>query len=57
MIISVKYLPQIGKILHTRLRKVMYAEGSAFGAAADTKEQSAVSASSSTSIFKNSLSL
>ena len=48
MIISVKYLPKIGKILHTRLRKVMQV--------ADTKEQSAVSASSSASIsiFKNS---
>jgi len=51
MIISVKYLPRIGKILHTRLRKVMQV--------ADSGEQIAVGASSSasTSILKNSLGL
>jgi hypothetical protein len=51
MIVSVKYLPKIGKILHTRLRKVMQI--------VDTKGQSAVSttSSTSTSILKNSLSL
>lgn len=48
MIISVKYLPKIGKILHTRIKKVM-----------DTQGQTEVSSSSSvtTTIFKNSLSL
>lgn len=48
MIVSVKYLPKIGKILHTRSRKVSQV--------ADTQKQSVVSASSSTStlIFKDS---
>lgn len=53
MIISVKYLPKIGKILHTRLRKVMVETG------ADEQATGPDNASSSTSvsIFKNSLSL
>lgn len=48
MIISVKYLPKIGKILHTRLKKVM-----------DIQGQREISSSSSvaTVIFKNSVSL
>ena len=49
--ITVKYLPQIGKILHTRLRKIMQV--------AEIEESSAINASSSSSvsILKNSVSL
>lgn len=47
-IISVKYLPKIGKILHTRVKKVMDTQGQT-----DTHTRTSVS----TAIFKNSLSL
>ena len=47
--ISVKYLPKIGKILHTRLKKILQV--------VDTQAQTDInlSSSASTSIFKNSL--
>jgi hypothetical protein len=48
MVISVKYLPKIGKILHTRIRKVMETQGQT-----ETSSTSSVT----TVIFKNSLSI
>ena len=48
MIISVKYLPKIGKILHTRIKKIMETQG---------QTETGTSSSVATTIFKNSLSL
>lgn len=47
MIISVNYLPKIGKILHIRIRKIMD----------KGQEEVSVTQTSSVSIFKNSLTL
>jgi len=48
MIISVKYLPKIGKILHTRIKKIMETQG---------QTETGTSSPVTTTIFKNSLSL
>lgn len=47
MIISVNYLPKIGKILHIRIRKIMD----------KGQEEISTTQTSSISIFKNSLTL